>query len=112
MLKDNKNLENIIKIKNIEIGKLDKEMKELEDELENSYKNVNEKKKEYNGLRILNDELNEEIQELNKELQQYSNELDKLYSLDNTKLQKTIEELKQKNRYFRKRKKRTRTYIM
>ena len=97
MLKhNNKNLENIIKIKNIEIEKLDKEMKESEEELENSYKNVNEKKKEYNGLKILNDELNEEIQELNKELQQYSNELDKLYSLDNTKSQKTIEELKQK----------------
>ena len=57
------------------------------------------KKKEYNKLKILNDELNKEIQELNKELQQYSNELDKLYSSDNTKSQKmikTIEELKQK----------------
>ena len=71
-------------------------MKELDEELENSHKNVNEKKKEYNKLMILNDELKEEIKELNKELQQYSNELDKLYSSDNIKLKKTIEELEQK----------------
>ena len=38
-------------------------MKELEEELENRYKNVNEKKKEYNKLKILHDELNEEKQE-------------------------------------------------
>ena len=56
------------------------------------------KKKEYNKLKILNDELNEEIQELKKELQEYSNELDKLYSSDNTssqKLMKIIEEKKE-----------------
>ena len=46
------------------------------------------KKKEYNKLKILNDELNEEIQELKQELQEYSNELDKLYSSDNTNSQK------------------------
>ena len=53
MLKDNnKNLENIIKIKSIEIEKseknkinYDKEIKELEEELTKSYKYVNEKKK-------------------------------------------------------------------
>ena len=39
---------------------------ELEEELEKSYKNVNEKKVEYNKLMILNDELNEEIGELKK----------------------------------------------
>ena len=48
------------------------------------------KKEEYNKLKILNDELNEEIQELKKELQEYSNELDKLYSLDNMISQKTM----------------------
>ena len=49
---DNKNLENIIKIKDIEIEKLekikinyDKEIKELEEELTKSYKYVNEKKR-------------------------------------------------------------------
>ena len=48
---DNKNFENIIKIKDIEIEKLekikinyDKEIKELEEELEKSYKSVNKKK--------------------------------------------------------------------
>ena len=47
-----KNFENVIKIKDIEIEKLekikinyDKEIKELEEELEKSYKNVNEKKR-------------------------------------------------------------------
>ena len=120
MLKDNnKNLENIIKIKNIEIEKLekvkinyDKEIKELEEELEKSYKSVNGKKVEYNKLMIFNDELNEEIGELKKELQEYSNELDKLYSSDNTKSQKmikTIEELEQKTDIVEKEKKRTRT---
>ena len=57
---------------------------------------------------ILIDQLNEEIGELKKELQEYSNELDKLYSSNDTnsqKMIKTIEELKQKNRYCRKRKK-------
>ena len=44
----------------------------------------------------MNDELNEEIEELKKELEEYSNELDKLYSSDNTKSQKTIDELEQK----------------
>ena len=51
MKDNNKNLESIIKIKDIEIEKLekikinyDKEIKELEEELEKSYKNVNEKK--------------------------------------------------------------------
>ena len=52
-LKDNnKNLENIIKIKDTEIEKLeeskidyDKEIKELEEELEKKYKNMNEKKR-------------------------------------------------------------------
>ena len=120
MLKDNnKNLENIIKIKNIEIEKLekvkinyDKEIKELEEELEKSYKSVNGKKVEYNKLMIFNDELNGEIGELKKELQEYSNELDKLYSSDNTKSQKmikTIEELEQKTDIVEKEKKRTRT---
>ena len=66
MLKDNKKkLENIIKIKDIEIEKIkinyDKEIKEFEEELTKSYKYVNEKKIEYNKLKILNDELNEEI---------------------------------------------------
>ena len=68
-LKDNnKNFGNIVKIKNIEIEKLtkskinyDREIKELEEELIKSYKYVNEKKEEYNKLKILNDELNEEI---------------------------------------------------
>ena len=53
MLKDNnKNLEKIIKIKDIGIEKLekikinyDKEIKELEEELEKGYKNVNKKKR-------------------------------------------------------------------
>ena len=75
-LKDNnKDLKNIIKIKDIEIEKLekikinyDKEIKESEEELEKTYKNINEKKVEYNKLKILNDELNEEIEELKKEL--------------------------------------------
>ena len=51
-LKDNKNLGNIIKIKNRKIGKLekskinyDKEIKELGEELTKSYKYVNEKKR-------------------------------------------------------------------
>ena len=52
MLKNNnKNLENIIKNKDIEIEKLekskidyDKEIKELEKELEKNYKNMNEKR--------------------------------------------------------------------
>ena len=44
----------------------------------------------------MNDELNEEIEELIKLLEEYSNELDKLYSSDDTKSQKTIEELEQK----------------
>ena len=52
-LKDNnKNLENIIKIKDIEIEKLgkikinyDKEINELEEELQINYKNINEKKR-------------------------------------------------------------------
>ena len=49
---NNKNLENIIKNKDIEIEKLenskidyDKEIKELEKELEKNYKNMNEKKR-------------------------------------------------------------------
>ena len=95
MKDNNKNLENIIKIKDIEIEKLGKikinydiEIKEFEEELEKSYKNINEKKVEYNKLMILNDALNEEIRELNKKLQKYSNEIDKLYSSDNTKSQK------------------------
>ena len=48
---------------------------------------------------ILNDELNEEIEESKKEIQEYSNEFDKLYSSDNTISQKMIkatEELEQK----------------
>ena len=44
----------------------------------------------------MNDELKEEIKELKKLLEEYSNELDKLYSSDNTKSQKEIEELEQK----------------
>ena len=63
---------------------------ELEEELEKSHKHANEKKEEHNKLKILNDELNEEIQELKKELEEYSNELDNLYSLDNTNSQKMI----------------------
>ena len=44
----------------------------------------------------MNDELNEEIEESKKELEDYSNELYKLYSTDDTKSQKKIEELEQK----------------
>ena len=44
----------------------------------------------------MNDELNEEVEELKKVLEEYSNELDKLYSSDDTKSQKNIEELEQK----------------
>ena len=95
MKDNNKNLENIIKIKDIEIEKLGKikinydiEIKEFEEELEKSHKNINEKKVEYNKLMILNDALNEEIRELNKKLQKYLNEIGKLYSSDNTKSQK------------------------
>ena len=52
MLKDNnKNLENIIKIKDTEMEKLEKnkinydeEIKELKEELQINYKNINEKK--------------------------------------------------------------------
>ena len=53
----------------------------------------------------MNDELNEEIGELKKELEKYSNKSDKLYSSDNTKSQKTIEELKQKTDIVKKEKK-------
>ena len=48
------------KLEKIKIN-YDKEIKELEEELEKSYKNVNEKKVEYDKLMILNEELNEEI---------------------------------------------------
>ena len=65
MKDNNKNLKNIIKIKDIEIEKLEKikvnydqDIKEFEEELEKSYKNINEKKLKYNILMILNDELN------------------------------------------------------
>ena len=78
MLKNNnKNLENIINIKDIEIEKLekskidyDKKIKELEEELPKNYKNINGEKKEYNELKILNDKLNEEIEELNEEIKE------------------------------------------
>ena len=77
------------------------------------------KKKEYNELRILNDELNEkieelkeEIEELKNELQQHSDELDKLYSSRPQKMIKTFEEINNekkrariKNNCIRKRKK-------
>ena len=59
-------------------------------------KNINEKKVEYNKLKILNDELNEEIEALKKELENYSNELDKLYSSDNTNSQKKLKNLNKK----------------
>ena len=49
---NNKNFKNIIKTKDIEIEKLEKikidygeEIKELEEELEKNYKNINEKKR-------------------------------------------------------------------
>ena len=58
------------------------------------------KKKEFNELKISNDELNEkgeelneEIEELKKELEEYSNELDKLYSLNPQKMMKTSKEI-------------------
>ena len=81
------------------------------------------KKKEYNELKISNDELNEKIKELNeeieelkKDLQQYSDELDKLYSSNSQKMTKTIGEInkekkvsEQKRILLEKEKKRTRT---
>ena len=97
MLKDdNKNFENIIKIKDIKIEELEKIKINYNEELENKYKYANEIKKEHDNLLILNDELNEEIQELKKKLEEYSNELDKLYSsndINSQKMIKTIEEI-------------------
>ena len=91
---------------------------ELEEKLIKRYKYINEKKEEYNKLKILNDELNEEIQELKKALQEYSNEVDELYILDNPSSQKPMimieeinkekKELKEKINVLEKEKKRTR----
>ena len=59
---------------------------------------MNEKKKEYNELKILNDKLNEKIEKIKKELDRYSNELDKLYNSNPQKMTKTIEEINEEKK--------------
>ena len=62
------------KIRNLDT-KRNKEIKEIQNELENAYKIISEKKEETNKLNILIDRLIKEKKEIEEALNEYKNEL-------------------------------------